>query len=171
MNQRRGKGSVSTQTSKLHLNPAHRIDPDPDPIYIKLLSMATSQITVCPDVTSELVVNECTQKRWRISEYARRPPSSQCLHSQSGQLLQWIAQISPVLRSGYITSRGLLYGRQLALYESVQKCSNVIVLLPLNTATLALVPIVTHKPIQFVYFPISTEIFTSLDPKLTYCIL
>ena len=133
--------------------------------------MKRFQITVCPDVTSKLVVNECTKKRWRISEHARRPHSSQCLHSRSGQLHQWVAQIPPVLRSGYITTDGLLYGRRLALYESVRNCSNVIVMLPLNTATLALVPVVMHKPIQFMYFPISTEIFTSLDPNLTYCIL
>ena len=122
------------------------------------------------DYTSPLALDETTtHSRWTVSPSCYRPPDNQCPKSN----WRWKNhQTRPVSRCGTITEEhGLLYGRRLAVYENIKYCSSSIVLLPLSVNTCALLPVIWHKPIQFLNCPVSDEAFNTLANGKTYCMI
>ena len=131
-----------------------------------------TRISVYIDVTAPLVISECFTERWLVSANCRRPPTNQCLPSPSQSISNNINQMSPVQPSGRITrNHGMLYGRRLAVHENIKHCDGSIVLLPITAKTIAVLPVVAHKPIQFIPTPFPQSDFERLHSYLTYCVL
>ena len=145
------RGSATQQLEKINTDSVHQ----PISLYI--------------DYTSPLALDEMTNPRWTVNPNCYRPPDNQCPKSN----WKWKNhQTRPVEQSGRITKEhGLLYGRRLAVYENIKYCASSIVLLPLSANTCTLLPVIWHKPIQFLEWPVTDTVFNKLAREKTYCMI